>query len=71
MEADLEKISVNGDTCRDKFFAMRSAYVPEEKVKCRNCFDNYQEKCPEYVPASRTSIPIRKGYFACSNGVRV
>ena len=68
MTFNLETISVNGKTCIKRIFAMRSAYVPEEKVKCRNCFDNYQEKCPEYVPANRTSIPIRRGYFA--NGVK-
>jgi hypothetical protein len=68
MEVNLEKIFVNGDTCRDKFFAMRSAYVTEVKVKCRNCAPDYQEKCPNYFPIKKTSIPFRKGYFA--NGVK-
>lgn len=48
-------IEINGTSCVHQVKALRSAYVPEEDLKCRNCA-NYD--CPDYLPVNTFEIPL-------------
>ena len=46
---------VTGEDCVDRIQVMQSAYVPDEKLRCRDC-NNHNQKC--YRPVKSFEIPL-------------
>jgi len=50
------------EICSEKIKAMRTAYLTDEELKCRNC--ECPDGCDRYKPVSKTQEPVRFGINA-------
>ena len=57
----LERLA--SEMCVNHLKAMKSAYVPDEEVKCRATCDGYSFDCERYKSVRICQVPIRQGRF--------
>jgi hypothetical protein len=57
-------MSIDLETCVKKVRAMKTARPTPEEEKCRNCTKENELYCENYLPISRSNMPVRKGPYA-------